>query len=52
METLGHSQISVTADLYAHVLLPTQRTASEAAEAALFGEDEDEDGLAGALVRR
>lgn len=53
METLGHSQISVTADLYAHVPLPTQRAASDAAEAALFGEDKgDEDGSAGVLAGR
>jgi integrase len=57
METLGHSQIGITADLYAHVLPPRQRTASETAEAELFGvtsgdtddgedddrEDEDDD---------
>jgi integrase len=36
METLGHSQIGITADLYAHVLPPRQRTASDAAEAELF----------------
>jgi len=60
METLGHSQISVTADLYAHVLPPRQRAATDAAEAELFAEGEDtadeeddpDDGLSGALVRR
>jgi integrase len=56
METLGHSQISITADLYAHVLPPAQRAAAEAAEAELFAPDDEEDdgddGLSGALVRR
>lgn len=40
METLGHSQISVTADLYTHVLMPRQRAASEAVDTLILG-DED-----------
>jgi integrase len=55
METLGHSQISVTADLYAHVLPPAQRAASDAAEAGLFGEppdDDADDGPAGVAAGR
>ena len=55
METLGHSQISVTADLYTHVLTPRQRAASEAVDTLILGgddEDDPDDGLAGALVRR
>jgi hypothetical protein len=41
METLGHSQISVTADLYTHVLPQPQRAASEAVDALIFGEHND-----------
>ena len=37
METLGHSQISVTADLYTHVLPPRQRAASEAVDTLILG---------------
>ena len=43
METLGQSQISVTADLYTHVLLPRQRAASEAVDTLILG-PEDSDG--------
>jgi integrase len=47
METLGHSQISVTADLYTHVLPQRQRAASEAVDALILGDDDDpDDGLA------
>jgi site-specific recombinase XerD len=42
METLGHSQISVTADLYTHVLMPRQRTASEAVDTLILGDDPDD----------
>lgn len=54
IETLGHSQISVTADLYAHVLKPRQGAASEAVDTLIFGggDDDPDDGLAGALVQR
>jgi hypothetical protein len=55
METLGDSQISVTADLYTHVLKPRQRSASEAVDTLILGgddEDDPDDGLAGALVPR
>jgi len=44
METLGHSQISVTADLYTHVLPHRQRAASEAVDALILGEDDDPGG--------
>lgn len=51
-ETLGHSQISITADLYTHVLLPAQMKASATLDAALFGDqDSDDDGAADAVVR-
>jgi site-specific recombinase XerD len=43
METLGHSQISVTADLYAHVLKPRQRAASEAVDTLILGPEDDGD---------
>jgi integrase len=43
METLGHSQISVTADLYTHVLKPRQRTASEAVDTLILGPEDDDD---------
>ena len=53
IETLGHSQISVTADLYTHVLRPRQRAASEAVDTLILGDrDDPDDGPAGALVRR
>jgi integrase len=61
-ETMGHSQISITADLYTHVLLPAQIEASATLDTALFGErdeedpdddeDDPDDGAAGVLVRR
>jgi integrase len=38
METLGHSQISVTADLYTHILNPRQRAASEAVDTLILGD--------------
>lgn len=34
-EMLGHSQISITLDLYSHVTLCMQREAAEAMDAAL-----------------
>jgi integrase len=37
METLGHSQISLTMNTYAHVLPPLQRQAAERMEALLSG---------------
>lgn len=44
-ETLGHSQISITANLYTHVLLPARIQASDSLDAALFGGGEmDQDG--------
>ena len=43
METLGHSQISVTADLYTHVLLPRQRAASEAVDTLILGHEDSDD---------
>jgi hypothetical protein len=43
METLGHLQISVTADLYTHVLKPRQRSASEAVDTLIFGPEDDGD---------
>lgn len=58
-ETLGHSQISITADLYTHVLLPAQIDAAATLDAALFGkadtggDDENpDDEAARVLVRR
>jgi integrase len=52
-ETLGRSHISITADLYTHVLLPAQMKASATLDAALFGDQDDPDeGTSGALVRR
>jgi integrase len=44
-ETLGHSQISITANLHTHVLLPARVQASDSLDAALFGGAEmDQDG--------
>ena len=43
METLGHSQISVTADLYTHVLMPRQRAASEAVDTLILGPEDSDD---------
>jgi integrase len=37
MDVLGHSKISVTMDVYAHVLPALQRNAAERMESALFG---------------
>lgn len=37
MAQLGHSQMAITSDLYAHVLPEVQREASDQAAAALFG---------------
>lgn len=39
-ETLGHSQISITANLYTHVLLPARIEASNSLDTALFGGSE------------
>jgi len=36
-EMLGHSQISITMDTYAHVAPMLQREAADALEVALFG---------------
>lgn len=44
METLGHSQISVTADLYTHVLMPRQRAASEAVDTLILSDDDPDNG--------
>jgi integrase len=43
MDILGHSQISVTMNVYAHVLPETQRTAMDKLD-ALLGEVEDDGG--------
>jgi hypothetical protein len=50
-ETLGHSQISIAANLYTHVLLPARVTASDSLDTALFGggemgQDEPDDDAA------
>ena len=38
METLGHSQIALTMNTYAHVLPHVERDALDQAARALFGE--------------
>ena len=38
METLGHSQIALTMNTYAHVLPQVERDAVDQAARALFGE--------------
>ena len=38
METLGHSQIALTMNTYAHVLPQVEREAVDKAARALFGE--------------
>ena len=39
METLGHSQISLTLDTYSHVMLTLQRGAADLMDALLTGAD-------------
>jgi integrase len=41
-ELLGHSQIGVTADIYAHVLERLHRDASDALGRAVFGDEDDD----------
>jgi integrase len=41
-EFLGHSQIGVTADIYAHVLERLHRNASDALGRAVFGDEDDD----------
>jgi integrase len=42
MEVLGHSQISVTMNVYGHVMDPQLRGAADAVERALWDDDEDD----------
>lgn len=49
-EILGHTQISMTMDIYSHVLPGMQHDAMGKLHDALKSEDEDDDGLAGAGV--
>ena len=51
-EILGHTQISMTMDIYSHVLPGMQEDAMNKLHDALRRkDDEEEDGLAGAGVR-
>jgi len=52
METLGHSQISVTMDVYGHVMPAAQRDAAHLMDAALSGEKEGPDDGEGTVPAR
>ena len=50
-ELLGHTQISMTMDIYSHTLPSMQEDAMNRLHNALKREDDEDDGLAGAGVR-
>lgn len=44
MDVLGHSQVAVTMNTYGHVIPAMQQSAAAEIDAALAGEDDDDDG--------
>jgi integrase len=50
-ELLGHNQISMTMDIYSHVLPSMQEDVISKLNDAFKRKDDDDDGLAGAAIR-